>query len=128
MLLAALPPLLALTLTRVNAHRDEFYYQQPMHMGMNVVDVANEPWTSKYGAQRDLGYTGPLGFAHLPYSRCLDDGGVRFDIGLLGMPFDTKTSYRPGKYLRRCETSNAHSDDVQARDSARSPSARERCD
>ncbi|KAJ7334160.1 Arginase/deacetylase [Mycena albidolilacea] len=98
-----LPAVLALISARVNAHRshhgDEFYpqpmtYQQPMDM--DVVDVATEPWTSKYGAQTDLGYTGPLSFSHLPYTRCLEDGSARFDIGLIGLPFDTTTSYRPG--------------------------------
>ncbi|KAJ7115976.1 Ureohydrolase [Mycena epipterygia] len=63
---------------------------------MDAVDVANEPWTKQFGAQIDLGYTGPLSFAHLAYSRCLEDGTALFDIGLLGMPFDTTTSYRPG--------------------------------
>ncbi|KAJ6591562.1 Arginase/deacetylase [Mycena vulgaris] len=96
MLLTILPAFLALALVRVNAHAhhqgDEL--QQPM--GIDVVDVATEPWTSQFGAQVDLGYTGPLSFSHLPYSRCLDDGAARFDIGLLGMPFDTTTSYRPG--------------------------------
>ncbi|KAJ7442293.1 arginase family-domain-containing protein [Mycena latifolia] len=92
--------LLALTLARVNAHAhhqyDEFH-QQPMGMDVvDIVDVSIEPWTSKYGAQVDLGYTGLLSFSHLPYTRCLDDGAARFDIGLIGMPFDTATSYRPG--------------------------------
>ncbi|KAJ7247650.1 arginase family-domain-containing protein [Mycena haematopus] len=99
-----LPAILALFSARVNAHashrRDELYmYPQPMiqqPLGMDIVDVATEPWTSQFGAQIDLGYTGPLSFSHLPYSRCLDDGAARFDIGLLGMPFDTTTSFRPG--------------------------------
>ncbi|KAJ7814021.1 hypothetical protein B0H14DRAFT_3090216 [Mycena olivaceomarginata] len=61
-------------------------YQQPM--GMDVVDVATEPWTSKYGALMDLGYTGPLlSFSHLPYTRCLEDGSAHFDIGLIGARF-----------------------------------------
>jgi agmatinase len=97
-----LPILLALTTCRrANAHehhrRDELY-QQPL--GVDVVDVAVEPWTSKYGAQIDLGYSGPLTFSHLPYTRCLDDGTARFDIALIGMPFDTTTSYRPGTSAR----------------------------
>ncbi|KAK6992253.1 arginase deacetylase [Favolaschia claudopus] len=99
MLAVALPILIALS-GRANAHashHEEFYpgVQQPLAM-MDVVDVATEPWTSKYGLQYDLGYTGPLSFSHLPYARCLEDGAARFDIGLLGMPFDTTTSYRPG--------------------------------
>ncbi|KAG2159614.1 arginase family-domain-containing protein [Suillus bovinus] len=55
-----------------------------------------EPWTTKYGRQTDLSYTGPLSFSHLPYTRCLDDLSTNFDIAVLGMPFDTATSYRPG--------------------------------
>ncbi|KAJ7180685.1 arginase family-domain-containing protein [Mycena filopes] len=97
MRLPVFPVLLALTLTRVDAHeysRDALYRQQPM--GMEIVDVENEPWTSKFGPQIDLGYSGPLSFSHLPYTRCLDDGAARFDIAILGMPFDTTTSYRPG--------------------------------
>jgi agmatinase len=32
----------------------------------------------------------------MPYARCLDDPSTLFDIGILGFPFDTTTSYRPG--------------------------------
>ncbi|KAF8528090.1 arginase family-domain-containing protein [Hysterangium stoloniferum] len=60
------------------------------------LDVAEEPWTKTYGPQIDLPFTGPLSFAHLPYIRCLDDGSQTFNIGLLGLPFDTGVSYRPG--------------------------------
>lgn len=60
------------------------------------LNVAREPWTSKYGPQIDLPFTGPLSFAHLPYIRCLDDVSEAFDIAILGLPFDTGVSYRPG--------------------------------
>lgn len=69
--------LLCAALVKVNAHS----YQEPFQ---SVVDVSTEPWTSKFGPQIDLGYTGPLSFSHLPYTRCLDDGAARFDIGILG--------------------------------------------
>ncbi|KDQ15682.1 hypothetical protein BOTBODRAFT_31566 [Botryobasidium botryosum FD-172 SS1] len=59
-------------------------------------NAANELWTSKYGPQLDLPFTGPLSFAHIPYARCLDDTRHEFDIAILGMPFDTSVSYRPG--------------------------------
>ncbi|KAF9441908.1 Arginase/deacetylase [Macrolepiota fuliginosa MF-IS2] len=62
-------------------------------------NVAQEPWTTKYGFQTDLEYTGPLSFMHIEYKRCLSEysgEGDTFDIGIMGMPFDTKTSYRPG--------------------------------
>ncbi|KAG1828397.1 arginase family-domain-containing protein [Suillus variegatus] len=55
-----------------------------------------ELWTTKYGPQTDLSFTGPLSYSHLPYTRCLDDSSTTFDIAVLGMPFDTATSYRPG--------------------------------
>ncbi|TRM61274.1 hypothetical protein BD626DRAFT_570930 [Schizophyllum amplum] len=61
-----------------------------------AVDVSKEPWTSKYGSQEDLGYSGPLSFSHMPYTRCLDDASAQFDIAILGFPFDTTVSYRPG--------------------------------
>jgi agmatinase len=55
-----------------------------------------ETWLSKYGPQIDQPFSGPLSFSHLPYSRCLEDESAQFDIAVLGMPFDTGTSYRPG--------------------------------
>ncbi|KAJ7043639.1 Arginase/deacetylase [Mycena alexandri] len=91
-----LPPVLLafLALTLCAHAQDDLYQQQPV--GKEIVDVEHEPWTSKYGPQSDSTYSGPLSFSHLPYTRCLDDGTARFDIGILGMPFDTTTSYRPG--------------------------------
>ncbi|KAI0094187.1 Arginase/deacetylase [Irpex rosettiformis] len=61
-------------------------------------DPAAQPneWLQKYGAQIDQSFSGPLSFSHLPYSRCLEDSSAQFDIALLGMPFDTGVSYRPG--------------------------------
>jgi len=58
----------------------------------------NEPWNVKYGAQDDLQFTGPLAFSHLPYHLCLSDvtHSKLFDIAILGFPFDTTTTYRPG--------------------------------
>jgi agmatinase len=57
---------------------------------------SSETWAEKYGAQPDLAFTGPLAFSHLPYIRCLEDTDRAFDIALLGMPFDTAVTYRPG--------------------------------
>ncbi|KAJ7070502.1 arginase deacetylase [Mycena amicta] len=55
-----------------------------------------QTWLEKYGPQIDQPFSGPLSFAHLPYTRCLDDSAVKFDIAILGMPFDTGVTYRPG--------------------------------
>ncbi len=57
---------------------------------------SSETWSEKYGSQPDLAFTGPLAFSHLPYVRCLEDASPAFDIALLGMPFDTAVTYRPG--------------------------------
>ncbi|KAF7308743.1 hypothetical protein MKEN_01073400 [Mycena kentingensis (nom. inval.)] len=91
-MLSAVLVALALARTGANAH---FVEQQPLMDVVNI-DVSKEEWTSKYGPQVDMGYTGPLSFSHLPYTRCLDDGTALFDIGIIGFPFDTTTSYRPG--------------------------------
>ncbi|KZT43731.1 Arginase/deacetylase, partial [Sistotremastrum suecicum HHB10207 ss-3] len=56
----------------------------------------DEDWNTKYGPQIDLPFSGPLSFSHLPQTRCLENSSTPFDIGILGMPFDTTTSYRPG--------------------------------
>ncbi|KAJ6544352.1 arginase deacetylase [Mycena capillaripes] len=58
--------------------------------------AAPQTWLEKYGKQIDQPFTGPLAFAHLPYIRCLENEQVQFDIAILGMPFDTGVSYRPG--------------------------------
>ncbi|KNZ80615.1 Putative agmatinase 1 [Termitomyces sp. J132] len=68
-----------------------FSHQTPLDQ-----DTKIPTWQSKYGPQRDQPFSGPLSFAHLPYSRCLDDEGASFDIALLGLPFDTGVTYRPG--------------------------------
>lgn len=41
-------------------------------------------------------FSGPLSFAHLPYTKCLENPDANFSVAILGMPFDTTTSYRPG--------------------------------
>ncbi|KAJ4411313.1 hypothetical protein N0V85_003838 [Neurospora sp. IMI 360204] len=35
-------------------------------------------------------------FAHLKHAKCLTTPSEKFDIGIIGAPFDTATSYRPG--------------------------------
>lgn len=52
-----------------------------------VVQDGSQAWLEKYGKQIDIGFSGPLSFSHLPYTRCLENTTVQFDIGILGMPF-----------------------------------------
>ncbi|KAI8099164.1 arginase family protein [Halteromyces radiatus] len=35
-------------------------------------------------------------FGHLTYERCLSDPSIQYDIAVVGIPFDTTTTYRPG--------------------------------
>ena len=44
-------------------------------------------------------FSGVSTFAHLKHVKCLVDSEVAFDIGILGAPFDTAVSYRPGQSL-----------------------------
>ncbi|KAJ7664935.1 arginase family-domain-containing protein [Mycena rosella] len=59
-------------------------------------EAAPQTWLEKYGKQIDQPFSGPLAFSHLPYTRCLEDENELFDVAILGMPFDTGVSYRPG--------------------------------
>jgi hypothetical protein len=42
------------------------------------------------------GFSGVSTFAHLKHTKCLTSTDTLFDIAVLGVPFDTAVSYRPG--------------------------------
>lgn len=86
----------ALAFCVVFAHSSTCFYETPKNLAKAPIDIETEPWTSKFGSQADLEYTGPLSFSHLPYLRCLEDASQTFDIAIIGFPFDTTTTYRPG--------------------------------
>lgn len=44
----------------------------------------------------DWPFSGIQTFAHLPHHKCLVDQSTQYDIGIIGVPFDTAVSYRPG--------------------------------
>lgn len=70
---------------------------EPDNLGVpNVVAQPTGTWLSKYGPQNDMPFSGPLSFAHLPYDLCLQNSSATFDIAVIGMPFDTAVSNRPG--------------------------------
>jgi agmatinase len=52
-----------------------------------------DAWYSKYGQTGDLSFTS---FAHLPHIRCLDNPSAELDVAIVGMPFDSAVSFRPG--------------------------------
>lgn len=59
-------------------------------------DAEPETWLTKYGKLADNPFSGFLSFSHIPHTVCLEDENTRFDIAILGFPFDTTVSYRPG--------------------------------
>lgn len=67
-----------------HSHGEHEIEQVPL-VGPTALGGAGE-WLEKYGAQGDLGYTGPLSFANLEYARCLEKEDPTFDIAILGMP------------------------------------------
>ncbi|KAK3332454.1 arginase family-domain-containing protein [Cercophora scortea] len=44
----------------------------------------------------EYAFSGIGSFAHLKHVKCLTTPSERFDIGIIGVPFDTATTYRPG--------------------------------
>jgi len=71
--------------------------------------LSDPTWAEKYGTQFDQSFSGPLSFSHLPYFRCLENEAASFDIAVIGLPFDTAVTYRPGYlYPIRRSTGKAH--------------------
>jgi agmatinase len=85
--LARIYTVVALLVTRILA------YQSILKGKTNVDDPT---WPDIYEEQWDLEFSGPLSFEHLPYTRCLMNTSAHFDLAILGMPFDTKVTYRNG--------------------------------
>ncbi|KAH8921914.1 Arginase/deacetylase, partial [Atractiella rhizophila] len=44
----------------------------------------------------DCSFEGINTFAHLPHNPCLSNLSAEYDIAILGAPFDTTTTFRPG--------------------------------
>lgn len=45
---------------------------------------------------QDWPFSGINTYAHLPHDRCLIDKNLTFDVGIIGIPYDSSVSYRPG--------------------------------
>ena len=69
-----------------------FYDNPPLHLSEDGTSLSElqEKWGTDYG------FSGISTYAHLPHVRCLTTPSELFDIALLGVPFDTAVSYRPG--------------------------------
>jgi hypothetical protein len=54
------------------------------------------------------GFSGVNSFAHLKHVKCLPKPDTLFDIAILGAPFDTAVSYRPGISVLFLHSSDSH--------------------
>lgn len=45
---------------------------------------------------KQYAFSGISTFAHLPHVKCLTNLDEKFDIAIIGAPFDTAVTYRPG--------------------------------
>ncbi|KAK3114074.1 hypothetical protein LTR53_007968 [Teratosphaeriaceae sp. CCFEE 6253] len=75
-------------LTVAHEGHEEVHTQEPF-IGWSQDDL-----NAKWGT--DWGFSGISTFAHLPHTRCLQHPETEYDIAILGAPFDTTVSYRPG--------------------------------
>ncbi|KAL1889173.1 hypothetical protein Cpir12675_005896 [Ceratocystis pirilliformis] len=71
-----------------SAHKDHHHAQASDDARADV--SLEEKWGT------DWGFAGIQTFAHLPHVKCLVEDKYPFDIGVIGVPFDTSVSYRPG--------------------------------
>lgn len=81
---------LALVTSLVNA---SFYDNPELDVppeGGTPLDELKDKWDFEWG------FSGISTFAHLKYVKCLTTPYEPFDIGIIGAPFDTAVSYRPG--------------------------------
>lgn len=68
---------------KLNIHDDINTYEQKQNL-------LNELWGEEWP------FNGISTFAHLNHSKCLLAPNINFDIGIIGVPFDTATTYRSG--------------------------------
>ena len=83
------------TTTFAHSNRNQVHIESN-HSSPDMIGLIGPTWVEKYGPQIDLTFSGPLSFSHLPYVRCLQEESTDFDIAILGLPFDTGVSHRPG--------------------------------
>ncbi|KAL8944620.1 MAG: hypothetical protein Q9216_000317 [Gyalolechia sp. 2 TL-2023] len=83
-------PFLALLL---QCYANSFYDnpdQDPLPQGSDADDELHRKWDAEWA------FSGISTFAHLKHVKCLSNRDIPFDIGVIGAPFDTAVTYRPG--------------------------------
>lgn len=63
--------------------------------GYKLNSNKDEPTLDQLWGQ-DWPFTGVPSFAHIETTKCLIDSQLDYDIGIIGVPFDTATTYRSG--------------------------------
>ncbi|KAL2036512.1 hypothetical protein N7G274_010742 [Stereocaulon virgatum] len=64
--------------------------QDPLPPGPDSAEELHKKWDHEWS------FSGISTFAHLKHVKCLSDRDTPFDIGIIGAPFDTAVTYRPG--------------------------------
>lgn len=74
-----------------------FLFKTLLVLGISLATAArasDEELQKRWG--QDWPFSGISTFAHLPSQKCLTNSSATFDVGIIGVPFDTAVSYRPG--------------------------------
>ncbi|KAB2569564.1 Guanidinobutyrase [Lasiodiplodia theobromae] len=64
--------------------------QRPLHEDPEHLAELERKWGDNWA------FSGISTFGHVPHVKCLTHPEESFDIGIIGVPFDTAVSYRPG--------------------------------
>lgn len=86
-------PLLSLGLCAAQltaAHGSHDHHHNQKVFSASELDELEKKWGT------DWSFTGISTFAHLPHVKCLTNPSTEYDIAVIGAPFDTAVSYRPG--------------------------------
>lgn len=66
--------------------------------------VKADAWADKYGGFPDPAFAGVATFAHLDHQRCLDNPDLPLDLAIIGIPYDSAVTFRPGMSPRALES------------------------
>jgi hypothetical protein len=61
------------------------------------VAISADPWADTYGGFPDPAFAGVATFAHLDHQRCLDNPDLALDLAIIGIPYDSAVTFRPGE-------------------------------
>lgn len=88
-LMSVLPLFLLIAIATARVADDKWNFNVPHSCSMSLANMTDlTQW----------GYSGVATFGHLPHLTCLTREEENFDIAIIGAPFDTAVSYRPGTW------------------------------